>query len=323
MNWRFIFTFSAFLIFFIGASYALYSFVRMRYSRLRRKVYKRLTALNNAESIRALSSNPSEIFSSNTKLNGWLKNQAFCVWLNSAFYKLRWHVRVDQYLAFTGIIFLLVTLLISNLGGSLLLSVLIALIMAISPTAYLRILLAKRQQKLEIQLPEILNFISRAMQAGHTFIGSMQMAAAESQDPIASEFQRAFQEIGFGRTVQESMADLSRRIDCAEMRYFAVAVFINQEIGGNLASLINGVATLIRERIKAKMILHAMTSEARTSAWILSSLPFFVAGAMALIRPDFLLTLWVDPTGRAMIGYALVLMFVGIVWMQRMAKIRV
>ena len=68
--------------------------------------------------------------------------------------------------------------------------------MAISPTAYLRILLAKRQQKLEIQLPEILNFISRAMQAGHTFIGSMQMAAAESQDPIASEFQRAFQEIG-------------------------------------------------------------------------------------------------------------------------------
>ncbi|MDF9788169.1 tight adherence protein B [Polynucleobacter sphagniphilus] len=323
MNWKFIFTLLAFTIFFIGASYALFTYLRMRYSRLRKKIYKRLAAINDAQAFKTLSSNPSDVFSSNPKLNAWLKNQTWCIWLNSSFHKLRWRIRVDQYLALTMILFLLMALLIANLGGSLPLSMLLALIIASAPTFYLKVLLNKRQQKLEIQLPEILNFISRAMQAGHTFIGSMQMAAAESQDPIASEFQRAFQEIGFGRTVQESMADLSRRIDCAEMRYFAVAVFINQEIGGNLASLINGVATLIRERIKAKMILHAMTSEARTSAWILSSLPFFVAGAMALIRPNFLLTLWVDPTGRAMIGYALVLMFVGIVWMQRMAKIRV
>ena len=71
------------------------------------------------------------------------------------------------------------------------------------------------------------------------------------------------------------------------------------------------------------MTLHAMTSEARASAWILSFLPFAVALLMIIVRPDFIGVLWSEQIGRSMVGYTLVLMFIGIFWMQRMAKIRV
>ena len=83
MNWKFIFTLLAFTIFFIGASYALFTYLRMRYSRLRKKIYKRLAAINDAQAFKTLSSNPSDVFSSNPKLNAWLKNQTWCIWLNS------------------------------------------------------------------------------------------------------------------------------------------------------------------------------------------------------------------------------------------------
>ena len=52
MNWKFIFTLLAFTIFFIGASYALFTYLRMRYSRLRKKIYKRLAAINDAQAIK-------------------------------------------------------------------------------------------------------------------------------------------------------------------------------------------------------------------------------------------------------------------------------
>jgi tight adherence protein B len=242
--------------------------------------------------------------------------------VREALLKLKWSLRCDQFLLLALLLAIFFDLLLNKLGSSFLLSLLFALIVASIPFIYMRVELNKRQVKLETQLPEILDFISRAMQAGHTFIGSLQLAANDAREPIASEFQRTFQEINFGRSVQHAMADLSNRIDCPEMRYFAVAVFINQEIGGNLASLISGVSTLIRERIKTKMTLHAMTSEARSSAWILSILPFAVALLMFFVRPDFIGVLWKEPSGRSMVGYTMVLLFVGILWMQRMAKIR-
>ncbi|MBU3628869.1 type II secretion system F family protein [Polynucleobacter sp. AP-Reno-20A-A9] len=323
MNFQFIFTLIAFTAFFIGLSYAIFSFLRVRFSRIRKRVDRRLEAISSDNQRATSKLSVVILFSSYPRFDAWLKQHSIAVQVYEAIQKLRWNIRVDQFLFLIAMIFVVTNFVFLELGASGFLSLLFSLIAAICPLIYLKFKLAKRQVKLETQLPEILDFIARAMQAGHTFVGSLQMAANESREPIASEFQKTFQEISFGRSVQESMSDLSARIDCPEMRYFAVAVFINQEIGGNLASLINGVAKLIRERLQTKMTLHAMTSEARSSAWILSIMPFAVALLMAIVRPDFIGVLWSEQLGRSMVGYTLVLMFIGIFWMQRMAKIRV
>ena len=323
MNFQFIFTIFAFTVFFIGLSYALYSFVKVRFSRMRLRIDKRLEAISTDNRRLSTRIAPQVMLSSDPRVDVWLKQFTLAVKINADIQKLKWNIRLDQFILLIGILFIATSFIFLKLGASFLLAMSFALIISVCPVIYLRFELAKRQAKLERQLPEILDFIARAMQAGHTFVGSLQMAANESNEPIASEFQKTFQEISFGRSVQESMSDLSTRIDCPEMRYFAVAVFVNQEIGGNLASLITGVAKLIRERLQTKMTLHAMTSEARASAWILSILPFAVALLMLIVRPDFIAVLWSEQLGRSMVGYTLVLMFVGIFWMQRMAKIRV
>ncbi len=190
------------------------------------------------------------------------------------------------------------------------------------PWLSLRALVARRQAKMEAQLPDVLDFIARAMQAGHAFNGALQMAAGEAQEPIASEFQRTFNEVNMGMPIQQAMNSLAERIDCADMRYFAVSVVINREVGGDLSGLLKGVAALIRERLKLKLTIRALTGEARASAWVLGLLPFIVAGLIAVTNPEYVKPLIAEPTGRKMLVYGLLLMGVGMLWMKQLSKVR-
>ena len=262
------------------------------------------------------------ILSKNKWLNTFLSGSKFPRELDDQLVKSKLRIRLDVFLLIVVVVWVVTFAIFLAIHISILFALISASIVGALPFLAIRMLIARRQGELEEQLPNILDFISRAMQAGHTFVGSLQMAADESPEPIGSEFKEAFREINFGKSVQNSMSDLAERIDCPEMRYFAVAVFINHEIGGNLASLLSGVAALIRERLKLKMSVHAMTSEARVSAWILGLLPFAVALILFAVRPDFISVLWREPAGRTMMGYTLMLMTVGVIWMQRLSKIR-
>ncbi len=320
MKMPFIFLSLSFVIFFSTIVFSFYSLLMWRFGRMRERIAKRLILISSPNIILTDRTFDLVQYSSIGLLNRLLRNVNWIRYLHDALIKLKWAMRCDQILLLMVFLAALFGFLVVNIGGSILLILLFSLMGFFCPLLYLNHQLSKRQSILEIQLPDILDFITRAMQAGNTFISSLKMAAYDAREPVASEFLRAFQEINFGQSVQNSMSNLSKRIDCPEMSYFAVAVVINQEIGGNLSVLIGGVSALIRERINNKLMLRALTSEARSSALILSVLPFVMVGLMSIVRPDFISVLWRDPVGRLMVGYTSILMLIGIIWMQKMSK---
>lgn len=305
-----------------GIAWSLYAYWKANYGWLNRRIEARLTDISLDGRDKGRGRIQQGIYSKNQKLNAWLHQFRAIHILNTQLVNVKWNVRVDEFLVLTGLVGFLLFIILMSYGLSFFFSLVTAIFIAALPLMVLKMLAGRRQELLERQLPNALDFISRAMQAGHTFVSSLQMAGTDSPEPIGPEFQAAFREISFGKSVQDAMSDLAQRIDCPEMRYFAVAVYINHEIGGNLANLLSGVAQLIRERIKMRESIYAMTGEARTSAWILGSLPFFIVFIMLLIRPDFISVLWTDPSGRSMLRYALALMIVGIFWMHRLSKLR-
>lgn len=210
-----------------------------------------------------------------------------------------------------------------SFGLSGLVALLFALLVIVLPFFYLRGRVRSRATQFESQLPDVLEFIARAMQAGHAFGPAIQMAASESPEPIASEFARAQSEINFGVPTTKALADLAERIGSADMRFFAVAVAINREVGGDLAGLLEGISSLIRERVDMRTSVITMTSEGRLSAIILGVLPFLVAGLFFIISPDMMMTLWTNPTGRNMLFGGLGLMAVGALWMRSMIRIKI
>lgn len=182
---------------------------------------------------------------------------------------------------------------------------------------------AQRIMAIEKQLPDALDLMVRAQQSGHAFISALQITAAESRPPISLELRKVFDEINLGMSVQSAMNHLAERIDSKEIRYFVVAVLIQNETGGNLADVLRKTATLIRERQKIAGVVRVLSAEGRISAWILSVMPFLLAFLLHLINPEFVSALWKDPLGLSMLGVSLGLMLVGVFWMSRLVQIKV
>jgi tight adherence protein B len=181
----------------------------------------------------------------------------------------------------------------------------------------------KRLDKIEQQLPDALDMMSRAMRAGHAFPGALQMVGDESPQPIAGEFKLTFDEINYGIPLQEALLNLATRVPSTDLRYFVIAVLVQRETGGNLSEVLDKISKLIRERLKLMATIKVLSAEGRMSAWILSLLPFILGLIISILNPRLISVLWVDDMGKKMLAGAVTLMVIGIFWMWRMIKIRV
>ncbi|SCB13211.1 type II secretion system F family protein [Cupriavidus alkaliphilus] len=181
----------------------------------------------------------------------------------------------------------------------------------------------KRLKKMEAQLPDAVDMISRALRAGHAFSGALGMVGEEMKAPIGPEFRTTFEEINYGVALGDAMTNLAMRVPINDLRYFVIAVLIQRESGGNLAEILDTIGTLVRERLKLYDKIRVLSAEGRLSAWILGLLPFATAGMVLIVNPGFMRVLWEDPVGLRMAGGALASMMMGVLWMRKIIRIRV
>lgn len=198
-----------------------------------------------------------------------------------------------------------------------------AIAAALLPVAFVRWKRTRRLRKVEGQLPDALDLIGRAMRAGHALPSGLQMVAQEMHDPIAAEFRITHDEINFGVTIHEALANLSVRVPITDMNYFVVAVLIQREAGGNLTELLDNLSKLIRERRKFHAKVRVLTTEGRMSAWLLGLLPFALAAILNFANHDFISILWTDPVGIMIANVVLGMMAIGGIWMYRLIQLRV
>jgi tight adherence protein B len=201
--------------------------------------------------------------------------------------------------------------------------VLLGAALAVLPVLRLTWQRSRRLHQIGAQLPDALDLISRAMRAGHGFSAALAMVGNQAQDPIAGEFKTTFDEINFGISTQNALINLAKRAPIPDLRYFVLAVVIQLETGGNLAELLSMLANLIRERFKLFGKIRVLATEGKLSAYILTALPFFLAGALQAINPGHLDILFTDPTGIRLVITTLVMMVLGAILMWRIIDIRV
>ena len=180
-----------------------------------------------------------------------------------------------------------------------------------------------RIERIERQFPEALDLMGRAMRAGHAFPSAVKMVADEMADPMGRDFRILFDEMNYGVPTNDALAHLAVRVPVPDVSYFVVAVMIQRESGGNLAELLDKIATIVRERLKLLGEVRTLSAEGKLSAIILTALPFGVALVVNLVNPAFMDVLWTDPMGQRMVGVALFMMLMGILWMRSIIRIRV
>jgi tight adherence protein B len=194
---------------------------------------------------------------------------------------------------------------------------------AVLPWMFVKNRRTARLYKFEEQFPEALDLIARAVRAGHAFGAGMKMVADELHEPVGPEFKKAFEEQNFGLSMKESLNNLSLRVPSIDVRFFATAVLIQRETGGNLAEILDNLANVVRERFKIQRQVRVHTAHGRFTGYVLLALPPFLSVALMFISPDHMEQLFKDPIGQYMVVGAIVMQTFGWLWIKQVVKIEV
>lgn len=230
---------------------------------------------------------------------------------------------LSNYLVYSGSLFCVGIIGMLLAAYPLLLAFAVGCLAGSLPTVYLMRCRFERLKRFEALLPEALDLIGRALRAGHSLSGALQMTGAEMPDPVGEEFQQAFDEINFGISTQEALQNLSRRVPSTDLGFFVVAVLIQRESGGNLSEILSNISGIIRERLKLFGKVRALSAEGRFSGIVLTVLPFITAFLLYLIDRDFMSLLWTDDSGLLFLKTGLVFIVIGAFWMRSIVRIRV
>ncbi len=145
----------------------------------------------------------------------------------------------------------------------------------------------KRMALLEEQLPDAVELMVRSLRVGHPFAAAVGIVSKEIADPLGTEFGVISDETAYGRDVAESLKAFAERLDSQDLRFLAVAVSIQQQSGGNLAEILEGLAKVIRARFKLFRRVRAITAEAKWSGMFLSAFPIVALVMINVIKPDY------------------------------------
>jgi len=191
------------------------------------------------------------------------------------------------------------------------------------PFLVLKIKRARRMRAFEEQFPEGLDLISRALKAGHAFATGLKMVADEMPEPVGPEFRKTFDEQNFGLPMKDSLDNLSFRIPLLDVRFFATAVLIQRETGGNLSEILENLAHVVRERFKILRQVRVYTAHGRFTGYVLLALPAVLAIALSFINPEHMNLLFRERMGQQMLLGALVMQAFGFLWIKHVIKIEV
>ena len=164
----------------------------------------------------------------------------------------------------------------------------------------------------EAQFPDALEFVARAMRSGNAFSVSLELLHKEYSAPLADEFRRTFDEQNLGLPLEMALERLGTRVPLLDVHFFVSAVLLQKRTGGNLASLLDNLAYLIRERFKLRGRIRAVSAHGRISGLVLSMIPLSVGILMFYTNPSYILFFFDDPDGKILMAVCIVLQFLGL-----------
>lgn len=192
------------------------------------------------------------------------------------------------------------------------------------PLIYVRSQQGRRLDKFNNQLSDMLNLMVNGLRAGYSTMQAMEAVSKELPAPINEEFRRVVQEMQLGISMDKALDNLLRRIPSEDLDFVITAVNVQREVGGPLAEILDTIAFTIRERVRIKGEIRVMTAQVKTSATILSAIPFVLFTIIWLINQEYMMEFFNNILcGGAAIGVSIIMIVIGYAIMMKIADIEV
>ncbi len=200
---------------------------------------------------------------------------------------------------------------------------LVFVICAILPFGWLMFKRSRRFKRFGKQLPDAMELVARALRSGHSLNSALKVVVDELSDPISKEFNIAFEEQNLGIPIEDALKHVYIRVPNMDYKFFAMAVAIQRQSGGDLAEILDKIGKIIRDRFRIMGQVQALTGEGRISGIVLMALPLALFVAVWKLNPEYVMLLFTDELGRKMVAGAVVLQILGAYTIKKIIAIKV
>jgi tight adherence protein B len=192
-----------------------------------------------------------------------------------------------------------------------------------APMIWINLLRKRRLGAFDEQFPEAVDLVGRALRAGHSFGSALKMVSEEMEDPVAEEFARTFADYSYGKTLEDALEGLVKRVGLNDLKFFATAVTLQRETGGNLTEILDNISHIIRERFRLLRQLKALSAEGRLSGTILTLTAPALLGILWFMSPGYIEMLFEHPMGKFMLMAGAGFQVLGVIVIKRLVKMDV
>ena len=190
------------------------------------------------------------------------------------------------------------------------------------PRWMLGMITTKRQKTFTAHFADALDIIVRGIKSGLPLNECLKIIAADSPEPVQSEFQVLVEGLAVGVSTEEGMRRMTERMPLPELNFFSIVLAIQQKTGGNLAEALNNLSTVLRSRKLMREKIGALSSEAKASAMIIGALPPLLLGIISMVAPDYISVLFNESRGQILLLGGGVWMGIGILVMRGMINFK-
>jgi tight adherence protein B len=173
------------------------------------------------------------------------------------------------------------------------------------------------------QLPDTITLLSNSLRAGSSFLQSIELVSRESPAPMGPEMGRVVREVNLGLSMEEALSNLVRRIKSDDLDLMVTAIGVQQQVGGNLAEILDTIAFTIRERVRIKGEIRTLTAQGRYSGYLVAFLPIGIMVTLNFINPEFMQPLFTETIGQILLVCGGIMMLIGFFAIQKITNIKV
>jgi tight adherence protein B len=231
--------------------------------------------------------------------------------------------RVGEVLLYIPLLALVAFLAATLFGVPMIARIIVAVVAGLIPLLVVAQIRRRRTNQFREQLPDALDLVRSALQAGHGLLSAFNVVAETFPDPISQELRWVAEEVRLGLPLRDALYHLVARIDDNNLPILVVGILVAQDVGGNLAEVIENITYTIRERFKLLRELQVLTAQGRLSASVLTGLPFALGAFFWLWNPKYFNPMIATTTGRWMLLYAFTSIVIGHFIIRRIIRIQV
>ena len=180
----------------------------------------------------------------------------------------------------------------------------------------------RRQAKFLSEFANAIDVIVRGVKSGLPLNECLKIIASESPSPIKEEFQDIVEHQRVGVPLSECFEKMRQRLPLSEVKFFGIVIGIQQQAGGNLSEALGNLSAVLRDRKRMQMKVHALSAEAKASAYVLGALPFIVTGMVYMSAPNYIGILFRTSMGNFLLVVAGIWMGIGVLVMKKMINLK-